>query len=91
MSLRDDLRRSNAMGVYPPQNWTTRAIDEIDYLESRVEAEHELFKAAMADKLRFESALVAIRKIAVLGSEIFTIAAAATVPETTERAKAGVE
>lgn len=33
-SILADLRRANAMGVAPPQNWTTLAADEIERLRA---------------------------------------------------------
>ncbi|TAL22510.1 MAG: hypothetical protein EPN94_10980 [Nitrospirae bacterium] len=41
MKLKDnilqDLREADRRGLYPPQNWTTRAADEIDRLRELID------------------------------------------------------
>ena len=64
-----DLRRADADGVFPPQNWTTRAADEISRLRTEL-ADLEAGVAAMQMWL----SQIANYKIGVLSVEHSVVA-----------------
>lgn len=62
MDILTDLRDADARGVYPPQNWTTRAANEIEQLRRKY---NELIMAVASkfpNETRHETALRYIKK-----------------------------
>lgn len=74
MKLEDELRIADVRGVAPPQNWTTRAADELAALRDDAERWRCLLRYA---SLGFDGALSwnAVIRLPVFDSEDQTITA----------------